>query len=230
MRAVLVIAAVALLYAAGPAEAVPKRAGAPKAVCVAKGALAHAARAGRPIAARRGAVRRAASRRASRRAAARRRARCAAARIGEAKAGRPGVPSTFALPVPFATAPVAAAPGVPAPGGAPATPGEPGPGLPPVYSNPSAVQVRAYEFRFQLSKSSVSAGDVSVEFNLSAAEDPHDLWLVREDGTGQAHSFGETTAGTVTRTTFPLTAGRWTLFCSLTGHQAAGMRSTLTVG
>jgi len=219
MRVVLVIAAVALLYAAGPAEAAPKRAGAPKAAC-AKGALAHAARAGVPAAARRGAARR----------ASRRRARCAAVRVGEAKAGRAGVPSTFAAPVPFATAPAAAAPGVSTPG-APATPGEPaGAVLPPVYSNPRAVQIRAYEFRFQLSKSSVSAGDVSVEFNLSAAEDPHDLWLVREDGTGQAHSFGETPAGAVTRTTFPLTAGRWTLFCSLTGHQAAGMRSTLTVG
>lgn len=219
MKVVLVIAAVALLYAAGPAEAAPKRAGVPRAAC-AKGALAHAARAGVPAAARRGAARR----------AARRRTRCAAGRVGEARAGRAGVPGTFAAPVPFATAPAAAAPGVPTPG-APPTPGEPaGPVLPPVYSNPRAVQVRAYEFRFQLSKSSVSAGDVSVEFNLSAAEDPHDLWLVREDGTGQAHSFGQTPAGAVARTTFPLTAGRWTLFCSLTGHQAAGMRSTLVVG
>jgi plastocyanin len=150
--------------------------------------------------------------------------------VGEARTGRAGVPSTFAAPAPFATAPAAAA-DAPATGGAPATTGEPaGPVLPPVYSNPRAVQVRAYEFRFQLSKSSVSAGDVSVEFNLSAAEDPHDLWLVREDGTGAAHSFGETPAGAVVRTAFPLTAGRWTLFCSLTGHQAAGMRSTLTVG
>ncbi len=26
-----------------------------------------------------------------------------------------------------------------------------------------------------------------------------------------------------------LTKGRWTLFCSLSGHEAAGMRATLTV-
>ena len=72
---------------------------------------------------------------------------------------------------------------------------------------------------------------MSVEFNLAAAEDPHDLWLVRENGTGAAaYLFGKTPAGEVVRTTFPLSAGRWTLFCSLTGHQAAGMRSTLTVG
>ena len=69
-----------------------------------------------------------------------------------------------------------------------------------------------------------------IEFNLAAADDPHDLWLVREDGTGAAHSFGETPAGDVTTKTFPLTSGRWTLFCSLSGHSAAGMRSMLTVG
>jgi uncharacterized cupredoxin-like copper-binding protein len=28
----------------------------------------------------------------------------------------------------------------------------------------------------------------------------------------------------------PLTRGRWKLFCSLSGHEAAGMRATLTVG
>ena len=37
-------------------------------------------------------------------------------------------------------------------------------------------------------------------------------------------------AGAVARQSFALTTGRWTLLCPLTGHQAAGMRSTLTVG
>jgi plastocyanin len=225
MRAVLVIAAVALLHAAGPADAdaVAKRAGAPRAAC-AGSAFAHAARAGRPAAARRGAARR--------RAALRRRCGGSNGRlVGVAAAGLVGVPGGFGAPVPFATAPAGSAPPGPAPVDAPAAPGgQPAPALPPVYSNPRAVQVRAYEFRFQLSKSTVSAGDVSVEFNLAAAEDPHDLWLVREDGTGAAHSFGETPAGDVTTKTLPLTTGRWTLFCSLSGHQSAGMRSTLTVG
>ena len=47
------------------------------------------------------------------------------------------------------------------------------------------------EFGLQLSKATVSAGDVRVEFNLSRAEDPHNLWLVREDGTGTPYSFDE---------------------------------------
>jgi plastocyanin len=217
MRVVLVIAAAALLYAAEPAGAVPARAGS-NAGCAA--GAAHATRAGRPAVARRGAARRAAARR--------RCGRATRARRGETAAGRAGAPSSFAAQPWFATAPTAE---TPAPETAPPAPGEPaGPALPPVYSNPRAVQVRAYEFRFQLSKSTVSAGSVSVEFNLSAAEDPHDLWLVREDGAGPAYSFGETPAGVVARQSFALTTGRWTLFCSLTGHQAAGMRSTLTVG
>jgi uncharacterized cupredoxin-like copper-binding protein len=75
----------------------------------------------------------------------------------------------------------------------------------------------------------VSAGDVRVEFNLSRAEDPHNLWLIREDGTGSAHVFEEEPSGAVVARMLPLTRGRWKLFCSLSGHEAAGMRATLTV-
>ncbi|HET8950561.1 MAG TPA: hypothetical protein VFN44_08620 [Solirubrobacteraceae bacterium] len=207
MRALLIVAAVVLLHsAAGPAEAAMKRAGGPRALP--KAACAKAS------------VKRAVLRR-----------RCAAARrrTGVASAGLLGAPGSFAAPAPFATAP---APTLDAPADAAPAPPEPptGPALPPVYSNPLAVQVRAYEFRFQLSKSAVAAGDVRVEFNLSGAEDPHDLFLVREDGTGPAYSFGEEPSGAVVSRTFPLTTGRWRLLCSLTGHEAAGMRATLTVG
>jgi plastocyanin len=102
--------------------------------------------------------------------------------------------------------------------------------LPPIYSNPYAVQVQGFEFGLQLSKASVSAGDVRVEFNLTRAEDPHNLWLVREDGAGAPFSFDEEQSGAVVAKTLALTRGRWKLFCSLTGHEAAGMRATLTVG
>jgi plastocyanin len=101
--------------------------------------------------------------------------------------------------------------------------------LPPVFSNPFAVQVQAFEFGLQLSKTTVSAGNVRVEFNLARAEDPHNLFLVRNDGTGPAFSFDESPSGAVLAKTFPLSAGRWTLFCSLPSHEAAGMRTSLTV-
>ncbi len=130
---------------------------------------------------------------AKRRAAARRRAlarRCAAVRgplAGESRTGLIGAPGSFAAPAPFAAAPAPAPPPAarppvsrpPAPG-----PAEPAAAAPPVYSNPHAVQVQGFEFGLQLSKATVSAGDVRVEFNLSRAEDPHNLWLVREDGSG----------------------------------------------
>jgi len=223
MRLLLVIAAAAAFHAAGPVDAgaaPPKRA--PKTAC-AKTAKAHASRAGRPAPARRGVARR--------RAVARRCASRSGARVGRARAGLIGIPGALVAPLAFETELAPAPDGSPAPASTPPAPGgSAGPELPPVYSNPRAVQVRATEFRFQLSKSAVSSGTVSVEFNLSAAEDPHDLWLVREDGTGSAYSFGETPAGAVVTSTLPLTTGRWTLFCSLTGHQAAGMRSALTVG
>ena len=227
MRVVLVIAAVAIAYVAVPADAATKRAGTPR---VAPKALCAKAAAKRPAAARRRAA-------AKRRAAARRRAlvrRCATVRrplVGESRTTLIGVPGAFAAPAPFAAAPASA----PAPGASPAaqpaaTPAPDAPVLPPIYSNPYAVQVQGFEFGLQLSKASVSAGDVRVEFNLTRAEDPHNLWLVREDGSGAPYSFEEEPSGAVVARTLALTRGRWKLFCSLAGHEAAGMRAVLTVG
>ena len=141
------------------------------------------------------------------------------------------MPGSFAAPAPFAAAAPAPPPRPsPTPPRAAPAPTPAPPVLPPIYSNPFAVQVQGFEFGLQLSKGNVSAGDVRVEFNLSRAEDPHNLWLVREDGTGTAHTFDEEPAGAVVARTLALTRGRWTLFCSLDGHEAAGMRATLTVG
>jgi signal transduction histidine kinase len=41
--------------------------------------------------------------------------------------------------------------------------------------------------------------------------------------------FDEEPSGAVVARTLALTRGRWKLFCSLNGHEAAGMRATLTV-
>jgi plastocyanin len=119
------------------------------------------------------------------------------------------------------TSPPAPAPPDPAPGGDPTAP------LPP--SNPHALQVVSGEYFLQLSKSTVSAGDVRVEFNNAFAEDPHDLHLVREDGTGSSYAFGELQSGEVEAKTLDLDAGRWTLFCALPEHATRGMRATLRV-
>ncbi|MGZ8649202.1 MAG: hypothetical protein ACXW08_11330 [Solirubrobacteraceae bacterium] len=137
-------------------------------------------------------------------------------------------PPSGSTPVPGATT----GPGVPgAPGGT--APGDPEPPPPPPLPDPGAgarnLQVRAGEFWLALSKPSVPAGNVRVEFNNTQAEDPHDLHLVREDGTGSAYSFGVLDSGDVQSKSFALNAGTWSLFCALPEHAERGMTARLTV-
>ena len=150
--------------------------------------------------------------------------------VGVSGAARAGAPASFGVGRPFAGAPVAA----PAPGTTPSptatpTPTPTGPSLPTIPTNPRALQVQAFEFGLQLSKASVLSGGVRVEFNSSRAEDPHNLVLVRSDGTGNIYEFGEQPAGAVSSKTLQLSAGRWKLFCSLPRHESLGMTATLTV-
>ena len=74
----------------------------------------------------------------------------------------------------------------------------------------------------------MAAGEVWIEFNTVAAEDPHDLQL--RDGAGEERPlFAETAPGLVPppRESFELPAGDYVLFCSLPGHEALGMRAGL---
>ena len=96
-------------------------------------------------------------------------------------------------------------------------------------SNPFAVQVRSGEFFLQLSKPEVHAGNVRVEFNNRTAEDPHDLHLFREDGTGASYAFGELQSGEVEAKTLKLNAGTWRLLCALPEHAERGMSVKLRV-
>ena len=207
----LAVSAGVAALAVAPAEAASGRAAVKPRVPSVKARCARAARA-RPV--RRGA------------AAPRVCARFHSGRVvGLAGPAQAGLPAALTVPVPFAGTVAPATTPAPA-----ATPVPEGPSLPPIYSNPYAVQVQAFEFGFQLSKGTVSPGNVRVEFNLSRAEDPHNLVLVRADGTGPLYDFDEQPSGAVIAKTLPLTAGRWTLFCSLPNHQASGMQATLTVG
>jgi plastocyanin len=89
--------------------------------------------------------------------------------------------------------------------------------------------VIAREYSFTLSRPSVPAGEVTVEF-VNRGEDPHNLNF--SPASGESETFG----------TFPSTEpehrrdqtlvmhpGSYTLFCSLPGHRAAGMSTTLLV-
>jgi Copper binding proteins, plastocyanin/azurin family len=154
--------------------------------------------------------------------------------VGVSGSSRAGAPAAFGTQRPFGSgAPVASAPGgggtaAPGPVASPA-PTPTGPTLPTIPTNPRALQVQAYEFGLTLSKGTVLSGGVRVEFNSSRAEDPHNLYLARADGTGAVYHFDEQASGAVSSKSLTLSTGRWTLFCSLPGHEAAGMKATLTV-
>ncbi len=134
-----------------------------------------------------------------------------------------------------ATAP-AAAPGSPSGGGgthtappdAPA-PDDPDYTVPPPDDNPHALQVVSGELYLNLSKGTVLSGPVRVEFNNAFAEDPHDLHLARQDGTGPSYAFGTLKAGGIEARTLDLSAGSWQLFCALPEHASRGMTARLSV-
>jgi hypothetical protein len=109
------------------------------------------------------------------------------------------------------------------------TPDDPDYTVPPPDDNPHALQVVSGEFYLNLSKGTVLSGPVRVEFNNAFAEDPHDLHLVRQDGTGPSYAFGTLKAGGIEARTLDLSAGSWQLFCALPEHASRGMTARLTV-
>jgi hypothetical protein len=126
------------------------------------------------------------------------------------------------------TSPSAPAAATPAPSATPEPPTDYT--APPPDDNPHAVQVVSGEFFLNLSKGAVLSGPVRVEFNNAYAEDPHDLHLVREDGSGPSYAFGTLESGGIEARTLDLSKGTWQLFCALPQHASRGMTAKLTVG
>jgi plastocyanin len=101
----------------------------------------------------------------------------------------------------------------------------------PAPSAPARVEVTAEDsggFRFVLSRSSVPAGKTIIEF-VNHGQDEHNL-NAAEGGEGEVVG---TLPNTPSRNHLSLTVnlkpGSYTLFCSLPGHAAKGMKATLTV-
>lgn len=92
-----------------------------------------------------------------------------------------------------------------------------------------AVQIIGAEWRLTPSRAEVAAGPVRVEYNLMAAEDSHDLVLVKQNSSGPVYRFDEQQSESVTDKSFNLTPGKWLLFCDLPQHADRGMKTTLTV-
>jgi hypothetical protein len=152
------------------------------------------------------------------------------------------VPAWLKAADPFATGDPSAPqpPGATPPGPAPPDPGTPQPPAPPPPSCGTAAGARMGEWYLKPSRTTLCVGQVTIEAQ-NYGQDPHDMRLQRENGPELA-SWPELAPGSpggVLARKVTLTAGRYTLYCSLTGgtppgtpgesHAAAGMTATLTV-
>jgi plastocyanin len=91
------------------------------------------------------------------------------------------------------------------------------------------VQVTAEDaeaFRFVLSRPSVPAGKVILEF-VNHGQDEHNLNAV--NGEEVAGSIPNTAPNAHPSLTLTLHPGSYTLFCSILDHEAKGMKATLLV-
>jgi plastocyanin len=83
-------------------------------------------------------------------------------------------------------------------------------------------------FHFTLSRPTVPAGKVVLEF-INRGQDEHNL---NADGPAEGSAAGSipnTAPGGHPSLALVLRPGSYTLFCSLPGHEARGMKATLTV-
>jgi hypothetical protein len=127
---------------------------------------------------------------------------------------------------------VSAPPAAPAPSSAFTTPiTDPPPSTdapPPPLPVAARLQTTAREFSLQLSRPAVVAGPLILEL-VNRGEDPHDLHVRPAAGGADVLSLAQTAPSGVRDATGTLAAGTYTLYCSLPGHEAAGMHATLTV-
>jgi plastocyanin len=146
-----------------------------------------------------------------------------------AKATKPAVsPSPSA---PAASSPGASVPAVPAPVDPDPAPGPSGPDAPaPDGSAPAAARLQATtrEWSITLSRPTVGAGALILQL-VNRGEDAHDLHLRPAASGPDLLAIASTEPGTVADVSGTLAAGAYTLYCSLPGHEAAGMKATLTV-
>jgi plastocyanin len=138
------------------------------------------------------------------------------------EAGAPAATTPTVLPV-ADPAPVLPVPGV----GAPAT----GPAVEPIVFAAARLQATTREFSITLSRPAVAAGTAIVQL-VNAGQDAHDLHVRPAAGGADVLAIGAVdpqVGDTVASGSATLAAGTYTLYCSLPGHEQAGMHATLTV-
>lgn len=138
----------------------------------------------------------------------------------------PGSGSTGA----WSTVPAAVGPAASEPAAAPSGSGETPAGEAPA-PGAAHVQVTAEDtdgFRFALSRPSVPAGKVVIEF-VNHGQDEHNMHVLEPTQGSEEGALPNTVPGAHPSLSLNLRPGSYTLFCSLPGHEAAGMKATLTV-
>jgi hypothetical protein len=110
-----------------------------------------------------------------------------------------------------------------------ATPSAPAPTVVAAPPPVARLQATAREFSVQLSRPSIAGGAIILEL-VNGGEDPHDLHVRPAGGGADVLSVDRTDPfGGVTDASGTLAVGSYTLYCSLPGHEAAGMHALLTV-
>ena len=104
------------------------------------------------------------------------------------------------------------------------------PAAAPAEAAPARMLVTADEWSLVLSRRKVKAGVVELQL-YNRGEDAHDLAARRiaRDGerVGRTFRVRETRPGDLGEATWRLNSGKYSLWCTLPGHRAAGMRATL---
>lgn len=95
-------------------------------------------------------------------------------------------------------------------------------------SQVSFVQVVQKEFTLTLSRPAVQRGTVSVEL-VNFGMDAHDLIVLKKAPGAKPMVFKRLDPRGRTNRTLKLTAGRYSLWCSIADHRSRGMRATLVV-
>ena len=94
----------------------------------------------------------------------------------------------------------------------------------------STVQVAADpsgQLKFTQTALTATAGKVVIDFT-NASQVPHNV-TIQKAGTDQDLGATKTITASTATTTVTLPAGTYTFFCSVPGHEQAGMKGTLTV-
>ena len=95
-------------------------------------------------------------------------------------------------------------------------------------SAPQFLQVTEKEWQITLSRASVKKGKVFVEL-VNFGTDNHDLVLRSNRKGARPLSFKAIAPNARSEKALTLLPGRYALWCSLPGHKARGMRTTLVV-